>query len=118
MINFCSEKIIESIDALARAYSTSTSSFMRAIGLSSTLKELMEPTNRKLALKRLSEIYSLLSSVRPWFTSDNDCWSWFMNEKLMAFSHLTPSKIMGNFQDRGINALRLWVDERKAGSFQ
>ena len=91
---------------------------MRALGLSSTLKELEEPTNRKLALKRLSEIDSLLNAVRPWFMSDGECWSWFMNEKLEAFSHLTPSQIVGNYQGRGINALRLWVDERKAGGFQ
>lgn len=118
MINFCSENIIESIDAMAITYSTSTYSFLRAIGLSSAQKELEKPTNRKLVLKRLSDIDSLLNAVRPWFTSDSNCWSWFMNEKLIAFADLTPSKIVGHYQDRGINALRVWIDERKAGNFQ
>ena len=92
--------------------------FLHAIGLSIVLEELEEPNNQTLVLKRLSEIDSLMSTVRPWFTSDSECWSWFMKEQLEAFSRLTPSEIARRYQGRGISALYEWAEERESGSFQ
>ncbi len=119
-INIARENIIESLDELASAYSTSTTTFLLALGLSFELAELDNdnPENRAQALKRLCEIDSLLNAVRSWFTSDSECWSWFMNEQLVAFSHLTPSQIVRRYQSRGITLIREWAEERKLGNFQ
>lgn len=119
-INFAHENIIESIDELARAYSTSTTTFLHALGLSFEFAELDNdnPENRAQASRRLCEIDSLLSAVRSWFSSDSECWSWFMNEQLVAFSYLTPSQIVRLYQSRGIVFIRDWAEERKLGNFQ
>lgn len=116
-MNASSEIITEMMDALAKALSTSKVSLLRAIGLSFELKELDDPEKRTLVIKRLSEIDSLLNTVRPWFSSDSECWYWFINEKLVAFSQ-TPSEIVSQYQERGISALHEWIEERKTGNFQ
>ncbi len=116
--NASHERVSESLNESAKAYSTSTTSFLHAICLSIVLEELEEPNNQTLVLKRLSEIDSLMSTVRPWFTSDSECWSWFMKEQLEAFSRLTPSEIARRYQGRGISALYEWAEERESGSFQ
>jgi hypothetical protein len=119
-INFAHENIIESLDELARAYSTSTTTFLHALGLLFELAELDNdnPENRAQVSKRLCEIDSLLNAVRSWFLSDSECWSWFMNEQLVAFSHLTPTQIVSRYQSRGITLIREWAEERKLGNFQ
>ena len=119
-INIAHENIIESIDELARAYSTSTTTFLHALGLSFELAELDNdnPENRAQASKRLCEIDTLLSAVRSWFSSDSECWCWFINEQLVAFSYLTPSQIVRRYQSRGITLIREWAEERKLGNFQ
>ncbi len=119
-INFTPEKIVENLDVLAQTYSIRTITFLRSIGLSFEITELDNdnPANRAQALNRLCEIDTFLNSARLWFTSDNECWTWFMNEQLEAFSHLTPSEIVRRYQGRGINALLEWAEERNLGNFQ
>ena len=116
-MNASTEIITKNIDVLAKALSTSKVSLLRAIGLSYELNELDVHENRTVVLTRLGEIKSLLNAVRPWFSSDSECWYWFINEKLVAFSQ-TPSEIVSQFQERGISALHEWIEERKTANFQ
>ena len=73
-MNASTEIITENIDVLAKALSTSKVSLLRAIGLSYELNELDVHENRTVVLTRLGEIKSLLNAVRPWFSSDSECW--------------------------------------------
>ncbi|MDY6927424.1 MAG: hypothetical protein SWN10_10030 [Pseudomonadota bacterium] len=102
----------------AKALSIPTQTIMYSIGLSFELSNLQDSVNHPIVKKRLRDIYALLNSVRPWFESNKECWTWFVTKQLPAFSPLTPSEIVKRYQDRGINALYNWIEERKTGNFQ
>ena len=109
----------DSLENWAKALSIPTQTVMYSIGLSFELSNLLQdPVNKLIVKKRLRDIYALSNSVRPWFESDDECWTWFVSKQLPAFSPLTPSEIVRRYQDRGINTLYEWIEERKTGNFQ
>ena len=108
----------DSLENWAKALSIPTQTVMYSIGLSFELSDLRNPVNKLLVKKRLRDIYALLNSVRTWFESDKECWTWFVSKQLPAFSPSTSSEIVRRYQDKGINALFDWIEERKTGNFQ
>lgn len=108
----------DSLENWAKALSIPTQTVMYSIGLSFELSNLQGPVNKLIVKKRLRDIYSLLNSVRPWFESDSECWTWFVSKQLPAFYPSTPSEIIRRYQNGGINALYNWIEERKTGNFQ
>lgn len=117
-IHVTTDNVAEAMEDWAEALSTSTESVMNSLGLSFDYSELDDSKHRVIAQSRLREIYALLSIVRPWFRSDMDCWTWFVNKQLTPFSDLTPSEVVTRYQSRGIKSLRSWVNDRNMGHFQ
>lgn len=117
-IHVTTDNVAEIMESWAEALSTSTQSIANSLGLSFEFSELGDIKSRDIAQCRLREVYGLLSNVRPWFKSDIECWTWFINKQLVPFSNLTPSEVVMRYQSRGIRSLRSWVNDRNMGHFQ
>lgn len=67
---------------------------------------------------RLQEVHALLQRVRPWFSSDQAAWAWFIGEPLTAFGGLTPSEVIKQFHGDGVVALNDYLTAKSMGGFE
>lgn len=67
---------------------------------------------------RLIEIHALLRRVRPWFSSDQAAWAWYIGEPLTSLGRLTPSEVVKQYKDAGIEALNDYVTSKEMGGFE
>lgn len=67
---------------------------------------------------RLSEVHALLRRVRPWFSSDQAAWAWYIGEPLVSFGGLTPAEIIKQFKENGVTALNDYITAKNMGGFE
>ncbi len=56
-------------------------------------------------------------SVRPWFSCNLETWNWFINEPLIPFGNLTPSAVINEYGEDGIEALIEFIFAKEMGGF-
>lgn len=67
---------------------------------------------------RLSEVHALMRRVRPWFSSDQAAWAWYIGEPLVSFGGLTPAEIIKQFKADGVTALNDYITAKSMGGFE
>jgi uncharacterized protein (DUF2384 family) len=67
---------------------------------------------------RMVEVHGILRRIRPWFASDQAAWAWFIGEPLTSFGRLTPSEIVKQFHEEGIEAINDYITAKEMGSFE
>lgn len=117
-ISSASEQGLEQPSAWAKAFFTTIDHIARFVDLPVQSLKRAERVKQAKVQTRLTEIHALLRRVRPWFNSDQAAWAWYIGEPLIAFGRLTPSEVVKQYSESGIEALNDWITEREMGGFQ
>lgn len=102
----------------AEMFFTSTDHIARFVALPAQSLKRPERLTKPKVQTRLVEVHALLRRVRPWFSSDQAVWAWFIGEPLLSFGRLTPSEVVRQYGDAGLESINDWVTEREMGGFQ
>lgn len=55
--------------------------------------------------------------VQPWFDSIDDAWAWYTRTKIPSFG-MTAEQLINEHGDKGLAALKHWIDAKNLGAFE
>ena len=64
-----------------------------------------------------TDIYEILTAVLPWFDGIQESWHWFISTNVSGFGGLTPAEVVKQEGGAGIDAVKNFIDAKKAGGF-
>lgn len=67
--------------------------------------------------ERLSALFTVCDSVRPWFDTHADVWQWFTSQQLTGLGGKTPAALIRDDDARGGKALMQSIESKQLGGF-
>ncbi len=104
--------------AWANQFSTTIEHIAKYISIPAQSLKRKERLKQPKVQTRMIEVHALLRRVRPWFHSNLAAWAWYIGEPLPSFGNLTPSEIIKQYHEKGIEALNDYITSKEMGGFE
>jgi hypothetical protein len=102
----------------AKAFYTTVEHIARFLDIPAQSLKRTDRVKKPNVQTRLVEVHGILRRVRPWFSSDQAAWAWYIGEPITSFGRLTPSEIVKQYHEEGIEALNDYITAKEMGSFE
>ena len=102
----------------AGAFYTTVEHIARFIDLPAQSLKRADRLKQARVQTRMIEVHAILRRVRPWFSSDQATWAWFIGEPITSFGRLTPSEVIKQFHEKGVEALNDYITAKEMGGFE
>ena len=73
---------------------------------------------KPLVQARLLDVGALLRRVQPWFDSELQAWAWYTGQPIGSFGNLTPSEVVKQYGEKGIDALQDYITSKEMGAYE
>lgn len=102
----------------ARALNVSVEHIVRYSGLSKySINDACDLSNSTVS-NRINRIQAVLSRAQNWFDNERQSWAWFIGQPITSFGNLTPSEIVKNYDEQGIDSLLEYIEHKELGAFE
>jgi hypothetical protein len=109
---------LEDPKAWAAVFFTTVEHIARFIDLPAQSLKRADRLKQARVQTRMIEVHALLRRIRPWFSSDQAAWAWYIGEPLGAFGRLTPSEVVKHYHEQGIESLNNYITSKEMGGFE